>query len=139
MKSRQIGDLIDLDLSNPPPTVLVIEDEGYMRHMISQKLSRGGFLVIEAASGAETLQKLDGYTGALDLVLSDIVMRGMSGKDVIAQIRITRPGVRVLYMSGYPADFIASRGVLEEGALFVEKTDLIGDGLLQKVRAMIQP
>ncbi len=131
--------LIDRRSPSPRSTVLVIEDEGFMRYMIGQKLTRGGFQVIEAASGTEALQKLDLYTGVLSLVLSDIVMPGMSGKDAVAQIRITRPSVRVLYMSGYPSDFIAFRGVLEDGASFLEKTDIIGDGLLQKVRDMINP
>jgi signal transduction histidine kinase len=116
-------------------TILVVEDEAGVRNACRRILERAGFGVIEASDGAQALAKLDGLR--IDLLLTDVVMPGgMSGRDLATQLEQLRPGVPVLFMSGYNADAIATRGVLEPGISVVEKPFTSVD-LLSKVRELL--
>jgi signal transduction histidine kinase len=116
-------------------TILVVEDEAGVRNACRRILERAGFGVIEASDGAQALAKLDGLR--IDLLLTDVVMPGgMSGRDLATQLEQLRPGVPVLFMSGYNADAIAKRGVLEPGISVVEKPFTSAD-LLRKVRELL--
>ncbi|MGH9030153.1 MAG: ATP-binding protein, partial [Acidimicrobiales bacterium] len=116
-------------------TVLVVEDEVGVRNACKRILERAGFGVIEATDGVQALSKVDGL--GVDLLLTDVVMPGgMSGRDLAEQLGQLRPGVPVLYMSGYNADAIATRGVLEPGISVVEKPFTSAD-LLSKVRELL--
>jgi signal transduction histidine kinase len=116
-------------------TILVVEDESGVRKACTRILGRAGYGVIEASDGALALSKLDGQE--IDLLLTDVVMPGgMSGRDLARQIEQLRPGVPVLFMSGYNADAIATRGVLEAGISVVEKPFTSSD-LLTKVRELL--
>jgi len=116
-------------------TVLVVEDEAGVRNACRRILERAGFGVIEASDGAQALAQLDGLR--IDLLLTDVVMPGgMSGRDLARQLEELRPGVPVLFMSGYNADAIATRGVLEPGISVVEKPFSSAD-LLSKVREFL--
>jgi signal transduction histidine kinase/CheY-like chemotaxis protein len=116
-------------------TILVVEDEAGVRNACRRILERAGFGVIEASEGAQALAKLDGLR--VDLLLTDVVMPGgMSGRDLAIQLEQLRPGVPVLFMSGYNADAIATRGVLEPGISVVEKPFSSAD-LLSKVRELL--
>jgi two-component system, cell cycle sensor histidine kinase and response regulator CckA len=116
-------------------TILVVEDEAGVRNACRRILERAGFGVIEASDGAQALAKVDGLR--IDLLLTDVVMPGgMSGRDLAGQIDRLRPGVPVLFMSGYNADAIATRGVLEPGISVVEKPFTSAD-LLDKVHELL--
>jgi signal transduction histidine kinase/CheY-like chemotaxis protein len=116
-------------------TILVVEDESGVRNACTRILGRAGYGVIEASDGALALSKLDGQQ--IDLLLTDVVMPGgMSGRDLARQIEQLRPGVPVLFMSGYNADAIATRGVLEVGISVVEKP-FTAAALLSKVRELL--
>jgi DNA-binding NtrC family response regulator len=86
-----------------------------------------------AASGEEALHLLKGYKGPVHLLLSDVVMPGMSGRHLAVQIAQTRPGMKVLYMSGYTSDTIVRHGVLEAQMPFLNKP-FTSAALLRKVR-----
>jgi len=116
-------------------TIMVVEDEDAVRNACRRILERAGFGVIEANNGTEALARLDGLR--IDLLLTDVVMPGgMSGRDLVREIEQVRPGLPVLYMSGYNADAIATRGVLDPGISIVEKPFSSAE-LLSKVREFL--
>lgn len=101
--------------------VLLVEDDEMMREMAVEMLEGIGYTVIPAGSPEEALLLIEKDTVGIDLLLTDVVMPGMSGKDLANRIRGIRPGTKVLFMSGYTSDAIAHRGVLEEGLHFIQK------------------
>jgi CheY-like chemotaxis protein len=107
--------------SGGPETVLVVEDEEALRTITREILEEQGYRVIEAQSGAEALAVAGRHTGPIHLLLTDVVMPGMSGRTLAEALLPVRPEVRVVYMSGYTDDVIAHRGVLESGSLLLEK------------------
>jgi PAS domain S-box-containing protein len=90
-------------------TVLVVEDDDVMREVARRILSRDGYSVITAADATEALRICEDSAVDIDLILSDVVMPGLSGPDLVARLRTVRPDLRSIYMSGYPEDFVARR------------------------------
>lgn len=82
-------------------TILLAEDEQDVREVAREFLESGGYTVIEARDGAEALKKMESHDGAIDLVVTDMVMPGMTGQELTARLKQDRPEMRVLYMSGY--------------------------------------
>jgi len=117
-------------------TVLVVEDEDAIREVTRRILSRHGYNVIVARSGPAALQTLQEHGGEIDLLLTDVVMPQMLGKEVVERVRALRPDVRALYMSGYAQPVLASEGTLDPGVTLVEKpfSEAV---LLAKVREVL--
>jgi PAS domain S-box-containing protein len=90
-------------------TVLVVEDEPSIRFVARRVLERSGYTVLEADSGVAALELLANYSGPLDLVLTDLVMPGMTGIELAETLRTTRPTLKLLFTSGYSADVVADR------------------------------
>jgi len=118
-------------------TVLLVEDEPGVRHLARDVLSRYGYRVIEAADGAEALRLVAGQEATVDLLLTDVVMPGMSGAELARRFRERRPDVRVLYASGYADDAVGSLGVPNEGAPFLQKP-FEPDDLVRRVREVLE-
>jgi hypothetical protein len=89
------------DVPRGTETILLAEDEQDVREVAREFLESGGYTVIEARDGAEALKKVEKHQGAIDLLITDMVMPGMTGQDLTARLLQARPGIRVLYMSGY--------------------------------------
>ena len=102
-------------------TILLVEDEPLILEMATAMLTPLGYTVLPAATPATALRLAREHAGTIDLLLTDVVMPEMNGRDLAARLVEIRPGLRRLFMSGYTADVIASRGVLEEGVEFVQK------------------
>jgi hypothetical protein len=102
-------------------TILLVEDEKMVRELTNRLLTRSGYKVLVAASGAEALELLDGHHGPLHLLLTDVVMPELSGPQVADQIRLRHPEVRVLYMSGYSPSVVMRPGLLSETTKLLEK------------------
>ena len=102
-------------------TVLLVEDEDCLRPLAAELLESRGFRVLAAGSGKEALALAHAHQHEVQLLLTDVVMPGMSGPQLASTLRQTHPGMRVLYMSGYLADAIARHGALEEGTLLLHK------------------
>jgi len=117
-------------------TILLVEDADSLRELARETLEGHGYRVVEAASGAAALEALERESEPIDLILTDLVMGGMSGRELADKITAKRPGMRVLYMSGYTDDALGHHGVLDSGVAFVEKPFTI-DRLLGKVREVL--
>src|SRR5207302_1129974 len=96
-------------------TVLVVDDEPAVRVVTKRILQRSGYAVLEAAGGVEALDALREHPGPIHLLLTDVIMPEMNGREVAQRVRGQRPGIRVVYMSGYSPEAIAHDGLLDEG------------------------
>jgi nitrogen-specific signal transduction histidine kinase len=117
-------------------TVLVVEDEDLVRDVASRILIRNGYRVLTARSGAEALEIVDREGDEIDLLLTDVVMPGLTGNEVAEQVSRRFPQVRVLYMSGYPESVVTSSGVVEEGIRLISKP-FVEPELLDSVRGVL--
>jgi len=102
-------------------TILLVEDETNLRHLARQYLETQGYKILEAEDGAQALQIVDGYKGAIDLLLTDVIMPGANGRELAAQIARLLPNVRVLYMSGYTENAVGLDGTLDAGINLLQK------------------
>ena len=102
-------------------TVLVVEDEPQVRRLIQRLLGENGYTVLAAGDGEEALEVARTHAGAIQLLLTDVVLPRMSGREVARRLDTHRPGLPVLYMSGHTEDAIVERGVLEPGLDFLPK------------------
>jgi signal transduction histidine kinase/ActR/RegA family two-component response regulator len=117
-------------------TILVVEDDEAVRNLARRVLASAGYTVVTAANGGEALLTCERYPGRIHLMLTDVVMPEMSGKDVAQRVAKLLPELRVLYMSGYTDRAIVHRGVLESGTHFVSKPFNAAD-LTGAVRAVL--
>jgi PAS domain S-box-containing protein len=102
-------------------TILLVEDETNLRRLARQYLETQGYKILEAEDGAAALQIVDGHKGAIDLLLTDVIMPGMNGRELATQVGKLLPDVRVLYMSGYTEDAIGHDGTLDAGINLLQK------------------
>jgi signal transduction histidine kinase len=102
-------------------TVLVVEDEAALREVTKRILTRNGYQVITAASGPEAIAIAVGHPGEIHLLVTDVVMPHMLGKEVAEKMRVVKPGIEVLFMSGYARPVLASQGRLDPNVALVEK------------------
>jgi PAS domain S-box-containing protein len=102
-------------------TILLVEDEDSLRELTQRLLERNGYRVITAVDGAHAIEVAAGHDGDIDLLLTDVIMPNMLGKEAAAKIQIGHPRTRVLYMSGYAQPVLASQGTLDPGVILLEK------------------
>jgi two-component system, cell cycle sensor histidine kinase and response regulator CckA len=124
------------DLQKGTETILLVEDEEIVREMATEILRESGYSVIEAKHGAEALTLCTKYDGQIHLMLSDVVMPNMSGRELAGLLSPHRSEMKVLYMSGYTDDAIVHHGVLDEGTAFIAKP-FSPDALSKKVREVL--
>jgi CheY-like chemotaxis protein len=117
-------------------TVLVAEDEDALREVTCRALTRNGYRVLAAASGPEAVRAARLHHGDIHLLLTDVIMPQMFGKEVVEAIRVLRPETRVLYMSGYSQRVLTSQGNLEPSVVLVEKP-FSEHTLLDKIREVL--
>ena len=117
-------------------TLLLIEDDPALRELLAETLEEGGYTVLVANDGAAALQIADEYAGAIHLIVTDVIMPGLTGRQAAETIKAARSEVEILFISGYTNDAIAKHGVLEPGAKFLSKP-FTPDELLRKVREVL--
>ena len=117
-------------------SILLVEDERVIRDLTRHFLADAGYTVLDAGNGAEALERLARHAGPLDLLLTDVVMPGMNGRELASRVRKLRPDVKVLYTSGYTDDAILRRGVLADPRRFIAKP-FTGRQLRRKVRDVL--
>jgi PAS domain S-box-containing protein len=119
-------------------TVLLVEDEPSLNEMFELFLQDLGYSVLSAKSPEEALKLFAGHSGDIQLLLTDVIMPGMNGKQLAKQISAIKPDVKVLFMSGYSANEVSERGRLEQKTAFIAKP-FTRDELARKVRDILEP
>ena len=117
-------------------TVLLVEDEKAVRVLVRRVLDRMGYTVLEAEHGPQALEIMAQRKEPVDLLLTDVIMPGMSGRELADHLQRAHPGLKVLFMSGYTDEAISQHGVLVSGVAFLEKP-FTPDILLRKVREVL--
>jgi signal transduction histidine kinase/CheY-like chemotaxis protein len=117
-------------------TILVVEDDDAVRRMTREFLKISGYTVLEARSGADAIQFMERREQPIDLVLTDVLMPGMKGRELVERLTKLRTGIKVLYMSAYTEDAAINIGVLSPGTAFIEKP-FSPDDLANKVREVM--
>ncbi|PYP59659.1 MAG: hypothetical protein DMD40_02700 [Gemmatimonadetes bacterium] len=117
-------------------TVLVVEDEPAVLTLSRRALEAQGYVVLAASDPAAALRVVERHGGMIHLLLTDVVMPGLSGRELADRLTAQRPGIRVLYMSGYPGDAVVQHGTLPSGSAFLQKP-FSPDGLARKVRDVL--
>jgi len=117
-------------------TILLVEDSEQVRDLSQTILKRDGYTILAAENGAEALTVLASHDGPLDLLLTDVVMPDMNGRDLFLRVAEKCPGIKVLYMSGYTNNVIAHHGVLDQGVQFIQKPFSV-QALAAKVREVL--
>lgn len=118
-------------------TILLVEDEPGVRKLVRQMLAQHGYHVIEAGSGPETLALVQRYPGRIDLLLTDVVMPQMNGRELAEQLRHLRPNLKVMYMTGYTEDTVVRQGIGAAGVVCLQKP-FLPDTLARKVREVLE-
>jgi two-component system cell cycle sensor histidine kinase/response regulator CckA len=140
---RFLGDEALATASAPLPpvvygteTVLLAEDDAQVRGLVRDILVAKGYQVLEGQDAADTIAISKKYAGKVDLLLTDVIMPKMNGKELAEKLTSLRPGMRVLYMSGYTENIIVQSSELDIGLSLLQKP-FTPDGLLRKVREVI--
>lgn len=110
-----------LPLSRGNETILVVDDTPSLKSLVTAILQPLGYTMLEAGSGAEAIQVSDSFAGRIDILITDVIMPGMNGRELAEAITARRPEIRVIYMSGYTDNAIAHHGVLDPGIVLIEK------------------
>ncbi|MBN8729923.1 MAG: response regulator [Acidobacteria bacterium] len=125
-----------LTAAAPKETILVVDDEDGIRALMAKVLTREGYEVIEASSGEEALEKANAYWGQIPLMVTDVVMPGMGGVDLAAQLSPQRPETFVMFISGYTGQAALSTAQLARGYEFLQKPFTLS-AFLGKIRAIL--
>jgi two-component system, cell cycle sensor histidine kinase and response regulator CckA len=117
-------------------TILLVEDEAALRLIVSELLQEQGYVVLEAKDGADALRISDKHAGRIDVLMTDVVMPNMSGRELVERISSQRPETKVIFVSGYTDDAVVRHGVLSADVAFLQKPFRL-EAVAQKIRAVL--
>lgn len=124
------------DLPRGKETILIVEDETQIRHLAFDCLASCGYDVLSASNGMEALEMMEHLKRPIDLVLTDVVMPKLSGRELSEHLSTLQPSAKVLFMSGYTNDSIVNHGILDGAAWFIQKPFTLGS-LVRRVREVL--
>jgi two-component system cell cycle sensor histidine kinase/response regulator CckA len=117
-------------------TILLVEDEESVRQLVRDTLEAKGYNVVDAENGEAGLAAAARHMGNIDLVITDVVMPGLGGREMVERLSVTRPEAKVLFLSGYTEDAILSEGSIQSGTAFLQKPFTL-QNLSRKVREVL--
>ena len=126
----------EVALPSGSETILLVEDEASLRELVGECLEASGYKVLEAGHGMAALEVGELHPGRIDLLLTDVVMPGMSGRELAERLRGSRPEIRTVYMSGYTDDAVVLHGILAEDMAFLQKPFTAAE-LARRVREVL--
>jgi len=135
-RKQEFSEGDDVRISEGTETILLVEDDEVVRKLVSEVLGNEGYRLLEAANGLGALSICAQYEERIHLLLTDVIMPEMSGRELAHRLASQRPEMKVLYMSGYTDDVIVHHGVLDEGTAFIQKP-FAADVLARKVREVL--
>ena len=115
---------------------MVVEDEEAVLHLLKQTLQEFGYHLIMAHDGLDAIDKANEFQGTIHLLLTDVVMPNLSGKDLSLEIKKLRPNIKICFMSGYTNNAIVHHGILDQNTNFIQKP-FTPDDLLKKIRSIL--
>jgi two-component system cell cycle sensor histidine kinase/response regulator CckA len=118
------------------PTILLVEDEPAVRGLARHVLLMHGYAVLEAGNGVEALRLAEAHTGPIHLLIADVIMPAMGGAPLAERLVADRPGLKVLFTSGYPGEAVVEHGVPQAEVVFLQKP-FTPTSLAQKVREVL--
>jgi hypothetical protein len=118
-------------------TVLLVEDQQQLRLMTRQFLERLGYQVLDAAHADDAIRVATAFSGTIDLLLTDVVMPGVNGRELANRLKPIRPAMRVLYVSGYTHDAFVDSGIIDPNEAFMEKPFALEE-LAQRIREVLE-
>jgi PAS domain S-box-containing protein len=133
---EQPAAVVSAPVETPRETILVVEDEVNLRRLTRQFLENQGYDVVEAADGAAAVQICVAHQGTIHLLLTDVIMPGMNGRELAQRVSEIRPNMKVLYMSGYTENAIGHNGTLDAGITLLQKPFTL-QALKAKVREVL--
>ena len=128
--------LMPSDVKVGMETILLAEDNHEVRKAATEVLTEAGYRVIEASDGEEAISKFVQYEDDIQMLIVDVIMPRKNGMEVFEEIRCRRPGIKTLFVSGYTADIISRKGIMEEKRDFIAKPFLMHT-FLEKVRDVL--
>jgi PAS domain S-box-containing protein len=134
--ARSPAESLDSPILRGTETILLVEDEEVVRAMVARALRSYGYTVLEAQDGPTAIRIMEADGADVDLLLTDVVMPGMNGRELAEHLLRERPSLTVLYTSGYPADTVIRHGITEKNTPFLEKPYL-PDDLAKKIREVM--
>jgi two-component system, cell cycle sensor histidine kinase and response regulator CckA len=117
-------------------TILLVEDETGVRQLVREMLQRLGYRILEASNGPEAIRIFERHQSSIDLLLTDVIMPQVSGRELAERLKTLRPSLKVLYISGYTDDMLAHHGVLEANVFLLQKP-FAPDDLAKKLREVL--
>jgi len=139
--AEEVAETVEPDVTHAPrprgvETILLVEDEKGVRAMIRHFLKQEGYTVLEASNSQEAFLHADQHKDAIHLLVTDLVMPGMNGRELAERMKSSRPDMKVLFVSGYTGEAIARFGVLDKGVNYLEKP-FTAEGLASKIRGVL--
>ena len=117
-------------------TILLVEDDDGVRHLVKLNLEKQGYTILDAGNGQAAIDLLEGYNGPLDLVITDVVMPVMDGRQLVDRLLVRLPDLKVLYVSGYSNDILRRLGIEDATPAFLQKP-FMPSKLIERVRFLL--
>lgn len=134
---HQSGGFITVTSTPGGGTILVVEDSAQLRELFRDVLELHGYRVLDAPNGLAALEVAAGFDGTIDLLLTDVIMPEMNGRELARSLVQRWPGLKTLFLSGYADEAIVRHGLLEPGVFFLQKP-FTPEGLARKVRETLE-